>query len=57
MIGTSYHTKTLREDAHSAQWQMVAEATAPRRENPASRILFHFVKGVFGAEVGHIQTK
>ena len=30
-----YSIKASRacKDAHSAQWQMVAEATAPRREN------------------------
>ena len=31
----------LREDAHSAQGQMVAEATAPRRENVPRHILFY----------------
>ena len=37
-----FHTiKMLREDAHSAQGQMVAEATAPRRENVPRHILFH----------------
>ena len=30
----------LREDAHSAQGYMVAEATAPRRENVPRHILF-----------------
>ncbi len=32
--------KTLRKDAHSAQGKMVAEATAPRRENVPRHILF-----------------
>ena len=37
-----FHTiKTLREDAHSAQGEMVAEATAPRRENVPRHILFY----------------
>ena len=37
-----FHTiKMLREDAHSAQGQMVAEATAPRRENVPRHILFY----------------
>ena len=37
-----FHTiKKLREDAHSAQGQMVAEATAPRRENVPRHILFY----------------
>ena len=31
----------LREDAHSAQGEMVAEATAPRRENVPRHILFY----------------
>ena len=36
-----FHTiKMLREDAHSAQGYMVAEATAPRRENVPRYILF-----------------
>ena len=37
-----FHTiKMLREDAHSAQGEMVAEATAPRRENVLRHILFY----------------
>ena len=36
----SYHIKTLREDAYSAQGEMVAEATAPRCENVHRHILF-----------------
>ena len=37
-----FHTiKMLREDAHSAQGYMVAEATAPRRENVPRHILFY----------------
>ena len=37
-----FHTiKMLREDAHSAQGYMVAEATAPRRENVPRYILFY----------------
>ena len=30
----------LRKDAHSAQGKMVAEATAPRRENVPGHILY-----------------
>ena len=38
-----FHTiKMLREDAHSAQGYMVAEATAPRRENVPRHILFYY---------------
>ena len=32
----------LRKDAHSAQGKMVAEATAPRRENVPRHILFYY---------------
>ena len=35
--------KMLRKDAHSAQGKMVAEATAPRRENVPRHILFYMI--------------
>ena len=41
--------KTLRKDAHSAQGKMVAEATAPRRENVPGHILFYRKSGCAGA--------
>ena len=37
----------LREDAHSAQGYMVAEATAPRRENVPRHILFYNIAVAF----------
>ena len=36
-----YTDKTLREDAHSVQREMVAEATALRRENVPRHIWFY----------------
>ena len=58
MIGNcALSYKTLREDAHSAQGWMVAEATAPRRENVPRHILFHLFGALFAVSGTNILKK
>ena len=50
-----FHTiKMPREDAHSAQGQLVAEDTAPRRENVPRHILFY---DFYDRNLGSLESK